>query len=336
MENEKKHFFSISMPIYNAERFLDEAIASVINQDYDAYELILVDDNSSDNSIKICEAWKNKYPQKIVLAKNRIKGSLYARRECIHHSKGEYLYIMDSDDYLVDTSALKKWNCIINSTNCDLIIFNEMNHRKKIFDEPSFEKGKIIEQEELVLIYNAILTDRSMNVVWDKVFKIDLVDFSDDEYKKNSFLSYGTDFFQCCEILSNARKIYYLNEQMYYYRKNPNSITHSYNPNMLNSAESIISRRKKISKQWKYKPDNLTEKLEASTLVEYCTVINKLKLANITINEIVAVLSCIGENANFINSYKAKTLLPRMKRLVLTMLHFKLYKIVAMILKLIP
>lgn len=337
MENEQKEkvFFSISMPVHNAEKYLDEAIASVINQEYDNYELILVNDNSSDHSEEICAAWKAKYPDRIKIVNNQIRGSLFARRECIHHSKGDYLYIMDSDDYLVDTSALKKWNEVIKKTGCDLIIFNETNECKKVFDNTPYANGKVIEGEDLILIYNAILTSRGINVIWDKVFKSDLVDASDDVYIKNSFLSHGTDFFQCCEILTNARRIYYLNERMYYYRVTPGSITHRYNPNMLRSAESINNRRREISIKWDYKPDNLEEKLQISALVEYCTVINKLKSSTLSYKEIEDVLRRIGSREDYIKSYDAKKNLPGIKRIVLTMIHLGLYKPAAMMLKMI-
>ena len=115
----------------------------------------------------------------------------------------------------------------------------------------------------------------------------------------------------------------------------PHNVSHTYNPNMLRSAESINARRRDISKKWEYKPDNIEDKLEISALVEYCTVINKLKSSTLQYNEIEDVLRSIGNSESFIGSYNAKKNLPRMKRIVLTMIHFGLYKPVAVILKLI-
>lgn len=58
-------FFSISIPIYNAEKYLDECLKSIMNQSEKDFELILVDDGSVDNSLKICYQWAKRYPQHI-------------------------------------------------------------------------------------------------------------------------------------------------------------------------------------------------------------------------------------------------------------------------------
>ena len=101
-------FLSVSIPVYNASMYLDECISSIMSQTEDDYELILVDDGSKDNSIEICRKWRELYPDTIRVIEKDNSGSLLTRRKCIEESKGEFLYIMDADDYLMDIDALKK------------------------------------------------------------------------------------------------------------------------------------------------------------------------------------------------------------------------------------
>lgn len=326
-------FFSISMPVHNAEKYLDEAIRSVVEQDYDNFELILVDDSSTDESLDICEKWRSKNPGLIRVYKSRYKGSLCARRECIHNSNGEYLYIMDSDDYLIDKTALKMWDEIIREKNCDLIIFNEVRESNYVFNNSLFEDGTVIEDDNLIFLYDAIVTGRGLNPIWDKVFSKDIVDMDEGVYIEHSYLSHATDFYQSIAIVSNAKRVCYLNKILYYYRQTPGSITHTYNPNMLRSAEAIIARRNSIAETWELKPDNLDKKLKAFALIEYCTVLNKVRNASLSVQEKIEVLDEISKSEMFRNSYDAKNLLGFGKRTIVKLIRMRLYRLLLLILK---
>ncbi len=117
-------FLSVSIPIYNAEKKINECISSVMEQSDQDFELILVDDGSKDGGASICENWVEKYPEKIRFIQQENTGSLLARRRCLRESKGDYIYIMDADDKLIDKDAFKKVKEFIINHDCDLIIFN--------------------------------------------------------------------------------------------------------------------------------------------------------------------------------------------------------------------
>lgn len=101
--------FSIIIPVYNVEKYIKRCLDSVINQSYNNYEIIVVDDGCTDNSIKIA---KN-YPAKII--SNKHVSVSEARNIGVKHAKGEYLLFLDSDDYW-DKRLLEN---IINSMNND-------------------------------------------------------------------------------------------------------------------------------------------------------------------------------------------------------------------------
>ena len=127
--------FSIIVPIYNVERYLEQCIESVIAQDYQNYELILVDDGSPDNSIDICIKYAKKYKNIIVI--HKINGGLSdARNAGMRIARGEYLMFLDSDDYWEGEHILSDLARIIKP-NTDLIMYDCTLHypddRKEYF-----------------------------------------------------------------------------------------------------------------------------------------------------------------------------------------------------------
>ncbi len=84
------------MPNFNSEKYIKSAINSVLNQTFKKWELIIVDDNSNAQTVKILKNYKNKKIKLIFLKKN--KGAAYCRNLAIKNSKGKYLTFLDSDD----------------------------------------------------------------------------------------------------------------------------------------------------------------------------------------------------------------------------------------------
>ena len=117
--------FSIIVPIYNVERYLEQCIESVLAQDYQNYELILVDDGSPDNSIDICVKYAKQYSNIVFI--HKINGGVSdARNAGIQIARGEYLMFLDSDDYWEGTTILSDLQKIIIENNPDTI-FNYMS-----------------------------------------------------------------------------------------------------------------------------------------------------------------------------------------------------------------
>ncbi len=88
--------FSVVMPIYNVERYIREAVESVLNQSYPDFELICVNDGSKDSSIEILMEYKD---ERIKIIHQPNKGLSAARNTGINHSRGKYIALLDSDDY---------------------------------------------------------------------------------------------------------------------------------------------------------------------------------------------------------------------------------------------
>lgn len=318
-------FFSVSMPVHNAAAYLDEAIQSVVNQSYEDYEIILVDDHSTDESPAICEAWQARDPERIRVVSSELKGSLWARRECIRHSAGDFLYIMDSDDTLCDRDALKCWDETIRKTDCDMLVFNETETPPALFrNTPS---GAVIEGDDRLMLYEDFLSMGDLNPLWNKVFRRDLIDPDDTCYREHAWLSHGTDFYQSIALVSAAKRVVYLNRKMYEYRETPGSITHRYNPDMLRSALAHSERRRALVETWSPRPADLESKLGACTLQDFCTVLNKLRKTDLPFEQKQEVYAAIQATDAFQKAYPNKTRLPLAKKVVVTLLRHQQYRI---------
>ena len=95
----KAPFFSIVIPLYNCEQYISDCIESIINQTYKNFEIIVVDDGSTDNSYEICHNIQQKYSELHVFRQQN-SGTYNARLNGIRQSKGRYFLFVDSDDMI--------------------------------------------------------------------------------------------------------------------------------------------------------------------------------------------------------------------------------------------
>lgn len=112
---------SVIIPIYNTEKYLAQCVDSVLNQTYQNYEIILVDDGSTDKSGKICDAYAEKDNRITVVHKSN-SGQSSARNAALDIAKGKYIYFLDSDDYIGD-KLLEKLVKSAEEKNADVVFF---------------------------------------------------------------------------------------------------------------------------------------------------------------------------------------------------------------------
>ncbi len=128
---------SVIIPVYNVEEYLRECIDSVLSQTYENYEIILVDDGSTDNSGKICDGCAEKN-NKVTVVHKENGGLSDARNTGLSLAKGEYIYFLDSDDYIIPETFAELVS-VIKKDNSDFVFFDA-----KSFEDSN--KGFNIEQ----------------------------------------------------------------------------------------------------------------------------------------------------------------------------------------------
>lgn len=122
---------SVVMPVYNAEKYLGEAIQSILNQTYTDFEFIIINDGSTDKSLEIIEKYK-KQDERILLISRENRGLVASLNEGIEKAKGKYIARMDADDISLP-ERFKKQLALMEEENLDLcgcsfIIINKSNH----------------------------------------------------------------------------------------------------------------------------------------------------------------------------------------------------------------
>lgn len=118
--------FTVIIPVYNVAAYLAKCIDSVLKQEFKQYEVILIDDGSTDESGTICDKFAEQ-DKRIVVIHQKNKGLSAARNIGIENAKGEYILFLDSDDYWHDSSALNIIYSRLNVSNADILSFNYMS-----------------------------------------------------------------------------------------------------------------------------------------------------------------------------------------------------------------
>lgn len=170
---------SIIVPIYNAEKTLSKCIESILCQEFKDYELILVNDGSTDNSLIICEEYQKKNPQ-IVLINQQNQGSVKARSNGFKKAQGIYITTVDSDDY-IHKDLYEKVFSKINSSDIYMFGYTEIRNGilKKVENELSSGLYNDINMSflyEKALFSGKYYMPGIIPALWCKVFKKTLLD----------------------------------------------------------------------------------------------------------------------------------------------------------------
>lgn len=139
---------SIIIPVYNVEIYLPQCLDSVLAQEIQNFEVICVNDGSKDGSEMILEEYAAQYANLIVVNQEN-KGLSGARNSGLGIAKGEYVFFLDSDDFLMDSHSLHSALCFAESQKLDVCVYNVMiNGTKKYVEGLSAIAGEVMTGEE--------------------------------------------------------------------------------------------------------------------------------------------------------------------------------------------
>lgn len=205
---------SIIMPVYNVEKYLGISIETVLNQTLKDFELIIVNDGSTDSSYEICKLYNQRYSCiKLISQENR--GLSAARNTGLKYAVGEYIAFIDSDDMVREDMYEIMYN-YAKKGNYDIVLCDF----GKIEDHvDSIEECKQVNNAELPM------EKRLMGYAWNKIYRHTLFKDLDEVYDEGT---YYEDNLGSLRMLDRAEKIGLVKEKLYYYRMNPKSITKTY------------------------------------------------------------------------------------------------------------
>lgn len=235
---------SIIVPIYNSELYLTECIDSILNQDFTDWELLLIDDGSSDLSGKICDSFASK-DRRVRVFHRENSGVSVARNWGIFQAAGDYICFIDSDDMVTPDYLSSFWK---DTVNTDLYMqgYQIVNDDKRVQDIVSFgEQGQIITKNE-ASVYMYAEEKHIFNSPWAKLFKRQII--VDNQLQFDSRLSFGEDHIFSLQFLLHVQTLAFVKKAGYLYvRRNQESLTSGYIPHniFICYVESSFSLRKK-------------------------------------------------------------------------------------------
>ena len=240
--NENKSLVSVIVPIYNAGKYLGEAIESVLKQTYTDFELLLINDRSTDNSKEICEKYAAGDNRIVLLENNTEKhGPGPTRNIGLDNATGEYIYFMDADD-LMDKSLLQ---CAVNrmlETDADIVQFGVVYEQGGVKEPVVYcHKGKdVFTRKEIENDFIMFWNENRMSL-WLHFFKSEKVKSVRFENIIN-----GEDICYALDALCNADIVAYLPKALYHYRFVDGSTSHSWNADTIKFREFIWEHQKKF------------------------------------------------------------------------------------------
>lgn len=313
---------SIIIPIYNAEKYLKRCLDSVVNQTFKSLEIILINDGSTDNSLRIMNEYKGNY-NNIEIINQQNAGQGEARNNGISIATGEYITFADADDWLSENyvqvlyDAIKKNNSDISVCNMIMVMSRTLREIKSM----NFPQRELKGDEAV----RDLLQDKELkSYPWGKLYKKSI-------FLENNIIFPARMFYEDLAVIFQAfyysSKVSLVNEYCYYYFQSEDSSTRAPNPKTIHDrveALRMVQRfllRNNTMEKYKYEYYHFC----FFHLYIMCRKINVWKL-KITYSEIINVILKLINKEEISKDILDKTLLnEKQKRELLLLKNPKIY-----------
>ena len=278
---------SLIVAVYNGEKYIARCIDSILNQTYQSYEVILVDDGSKDSSGTICDYYAEKDSRiKVIHQVNR--GCSAARNEGLSHAKGEYIGIIDQDDYLHEKyieyfmKLMLDHNAEIATTDTILSFIGDA----PVSTNLDFNKYSILSGEDAA---KAMLMYTLQIGPWNKLIKKSLIEREGISFQEQFYCGEGFAF--SVECFQSTNKVVVGHQNVYFYRidnatsgsstfslgkYNSSVNAQDYMRNVLKDKSQYADNVLKFSK-WRTLSDNFTLLKASGEEKEYSAIYRELK-----------------------------------------------------------
>ena len=261
---------SIIIPVYNAEKYLNKCIDSILNQSFKDFELLLIDDGSKDLSGKICDKYAE-VDERVKVFHIQNGGPAKAINLGIKYATGIYIEFVDADDELIPEALENLY--ILTKNNPDIIIADSqiITADEKVKNIISIEKNDQINVEEYLKNLNTVRKATLLHYIWNKWYKRKLICENRIIFDENERL--GEDFLFNCEIIDKADCVWGTDILLYkYYKRDNGSLSGKY-------IENELSRRRKMDSTFLQLYENKKIKEECYNLIS--RMIGSITLASI-------------------------------------------------------
>tara|TARA_B100000315_G_C14500717_1_gene552198 strand:- start:9 stop:1061 length:1053 start_codon:yes stop_codon:yes gene_type:complete len=300
MASELNHFISVIIPVFNAEKFLQTSVESVINQTYNNIEVILVNDGSSDDSGKICDNYSDQYSRIKVFHKENT-GPAAARNLGIERASGELIFFLDADDY-ISLDALEMLEDIYRKTSANIVVGNFIkirpNNSKTNFD-PKLTDNVLLDKKGIVnYVRNYLKKPNKYSLFshcWGRLFNTLNIRKNNIRFDENLYTFEDVKF--NFEYLLYIDELFFLNKPIYHHVLLENFTSATFNMN--ENPEKLFGYQKALEKAGIFLGshnlnDNLISELGHAYMVY--TIIQLIRLCGqLTKNNYDAIYSFIDD-----------------------------------------
>lgn len=234
---------SIVIPIYNAANFIQRCLNSLLEQDFSDFEVVMINDGSTDNSEEVCIRYAES-DSRFRYFRQENQGPDIARKEGVKRAEGEYLMFIDADDYVSKDILSVHYNKIVD-TDADIVCSNvtRFNDNKKEWTSDKWPKEETMCSSHKEVFSEYFVTRTLIGCYYAKLYRTEL--FKDYGFVKNSLI--GEDITGVLYALEKSSKVVLLPDSYYYYYWNLSSISHTkYNERHRVSLENYINLKQKI------------------------------------------------------------------------------------------
>ncbi len=221
-----KRTFSVIVPVYNVAHFLPQCIDSVLNQNFNDFELILVNDGSTDDSLLVCTNYQAK-DNRIIVINQENNGASAARNNGISKANGEYLLFVDSDDFIESENLFQKIHHAIQNNGAEVILFGGKNYNMSngntSISRGNYDLNIISERHFLKTLTYLIHHKLFPGSAWIYAVKASVIQAHNIRFRTNIIaedIDWNTKVFSAVSSIDAVNDVYYM------YRKNQvNSVT---------------------------------------------------------------------------------------------------------------
>lgn len=240
-----KPLISVIIPVYNGEKYLSQTVESVLNQSFDDFELLLIDDGSTDNSKSIIDSFQKKDDRVRYVFKENT-GVSDARNKGIAIAQGDYIYFADSDDILHKDMLLELKRVI--EFGYDIAVCNYFTFRNNCRFETASNNSKVVNVDINELLNKGLMTSACIKLINKKL----LLDYN---ILFDINMTYGEDLFFCLKSCIACKKIGFVDKKLYAYRLG-NGATAKYHPNLYEHYKAAYNDIKQFGIKHNFINDN--------------------------------------------------------------------------------
>lgn len=242
--------FSIIVPVYNVEKYLSRCLDSLLSQNYDNYEIICVNDGSPDKSADVLQMYREKFDN-VYVVNQQNQGLGGARNTGLKYASGDYIWFVDSDDWIEQDSLVLLNNYIIKNGSKDMILFDAYRTKQQGLKGTLMRAASNKTFENGIDYVRCLLDGNGLVFAWIRICKRTLFEescfqFNKGFYEDVSEIPFYADYIQT---------IGYLDKPLYNYFVNDNSIMHTYDRRIFDAFNQLANLRNALNKNEKLRRD---------------------------------------------------------------------------------